>query len=191
LRRRRSPTGQGGEGGHGEDDNDNDDNNEEDEDGDPVSEEYVQVKAATEPSSSSALVQLNRMKKEKVLVGIISKQIQEAGGCRMLVKVRQENSLPLSALLSYTPSLPPLPQELELYVDPSSSHYDHTPAKHTHIALKSTCWFILSCALLLSHLPSHPLSQLFSISILFLFSQLGLEPSQGTADLPTTETLCQ
>lgn len=68
-------------------------------------------------------------------------------------------------------------------MDPSSSHYDHTPAKHTHIALKSTCWFILSCALLLSHLPSHRLSQLFSISILFLFSQLGLEPSQGTAHL--------
>lgn len=108
---RRSPTGQGGEGGHGEDGNDDDDNNEEDEDGDPVSEEYVQVKAATEPSSSSALVQLNRMKKEKVLVGIISKQIQEAGGCRMLVKVRRENSLLSlrSPILRYLPlSLPSL-----------------------------------------------------------------------------------
>jgi hypothetical protein len=26
-------------------------------------------------------------------------------------------------------------------VDPSSSHYDAAPAKHTHIALRSTCLF--------------------------------------------------
>lgn len=79
-----------GEGGtHGEDDREEDDR-------DPVSEEYIHVKAME--SSSSALIQLNRIKREKVLVEIISKQIQDAGACRMLVKVRVLHLLSLKNL---------------------------------------------------------------------------------------------
>jgi hypothetical protein len=37
--------------------------------------------------SHSALVQLNREKKERELVEVLSKQMQDAGACRMLVKV--------------------------------------------------------------------------------------------------------
>jgi hypothetical protein len=50
-----------------------------------ISEEFVLVRAVE--SSHSALVRLNRAKKEKELVATLSKQMQDAGACRMLVKV--------------------------------------------------------------------------------------------------------
>jgi hypothetical protein len=83
---------EGDEEGDGDRERDEESEGEEGDD-DHVSEQYVQIKAATavardtSSSSGSALVQLNRIKREKVLVESISKQIQEAGACRMLVKV--------------------------------------------------------------------------------------------------------